>query len=94
MTWAWNEVCSDSVTNFLIEVGRQDGGPYPDIFDAGFSCDGSLCQAGGPDAQRSCGYSLRGLEAGSWCAVAESCNTYGCSVPSGQVCFTVPPACP
>ena len=91
---AWNEGCGQNVTAFQVAWGQADGGPYPASVDAGFSCDAGACEGGGASAQLSCNYNLRNLEAGSWCVVVESCDDSGCSVPSGQVCATIPPACP
>jgi hypothetical protein len=91
---AWNESCGQNVTAFEVAWGRADGGPYPSSVDAGFSCDAGACEGGSTSGQLSCHYNLRNLEAGSWCIVVESCDEAGCSVPSGQTCATLPPACP
>jgi hypothetical protein len=90
---SWNEGCSSAVTNFLVEWGTRDGGPYPNVADAGDPCDAAGCVAG--DAgQLSCHYDLRGLEAGSYCVVTVACDQGMCSTPSGQACVTVPEPCP
>jgi hypothetical protein len=88
---AWNEVCADMVTNFTVEWGQAEGGPYPDSTDAGYSCDASACDAGG---QLSCNYNLHGLDAGGWCIAVEACDNGTCSVLSGEVCVQIPPSCP
>ena len=89
----WNEGCSSTVTNFVIEWGTTDGGPYPDDADAGDPCDAAAC-TGGDSGERSCEYDLRGLDAGNWCIVTVACDDTTCSSPSGQACVTIPGACP
>jgi hypothetical protein len=89
----WNEECSSTVTNFLIEWGRMDGGPYPNVADAGLPCDAAACTDGG-SGERSCQYDLRGLDAGGWCVVTVACDETACSSPSGQACATIPTPCP
>jgi len=87
----WNEVCADTVTNFTVEWGEAEGGPYPGSTDAGYSCDASGCDAGG---QLFCNYNLYGLDAGGWCIAVEACDNGACSVLSGEVCVQIPAACP
>jgi len=84
------ETCDGSVTDYTIAWGPADGGQYPHSLDAGDTCDATACQASG---QRSCGYDLRGLEAGSYCIVAEACNGGACSLPSASACVVLPPTC-
>jgi hypothetical protein len=88
---AWNEVCADMVTNFTVEWGQAEGGPYPDSTDAGYSCDASACDAGG---QLFCNYNLYGLDAGGWCIAVEACDNGTCSALSGEVCVQIPAPCP
>jgi hypothetical protein len=90
----WNEGCGQTVTTFLVEWGQMDGGPYPNVADAGDPCDGAACVEGGASAQLFCHYNLRGLDAGNWCIVTEACDNGACSTPSGQACVTIPEPCP
>ena len=90
VAFTWNETCDGSLTDYTIAWGPADGGQYPHSLDAGDTCDATACQASG---QRSCGYDLRGLEAGSYCIVAEACNGGACSLPSASACVVLPPTC-
>jgi hypothetical protein len=91
----WNEVCADMVTNFAVEWGQVEGGPYPDSTDAGYSCDASGCDAGGDaGGQLFCSYNLHGLDAGGWCIAVEACDNGTCSALSGEVCVQIPASCP
>jgi hypothetical protein len=87
----WNEVCADMVTNFTVEWGQAEGGPYPGSIDAGYSCDASGCDAGG---ELFCNYNLHGLDAGGWCIAVEACDNGTCSVLSPEVCVDIPASCP
>jgi hypothetical protein len=89
----WNEGCSSTVTNFLVEWGTMDGGPYPNVVDAGDPCDAAACTDGG-SGEQACQYDLRGLDAGGYCVVTVACDDTACSTPSGQACVTLPGACP
>jgi hypothetical protein len=88
----WNEACSNTVTNFLVEWGTADGGPYPNVVDAGDPCDAAACM--GDSGELFCQYDLRGLDAGGWCVVTVACDEGMCSGPSGQACVTIPGPCP
>jgi hypothetical protein len=88
----WNEICSSTITNFLVEWGDTDGGPYPNVADAGDPCDAGVC-AKDASAELVCRYDLRGLDAGSYCIVTVACDGTECSTPSGQACVTIPAPC-